>query len=1033
LVLLVCAILGPVWLPFTGPEASAGDPVIQDLGQLGLYGGCPVFVSVGDCDRDNISEAYFLSYYGGNIFQVCKNGSNWSSVDLGPVLDEKYSYGSALGVGDADDDGRCEVYAIGVSQDRHNFALCRFSKEKAGWVRSVLCNVPYNGVDIKCGDCDGDGCQELYVVEENHHIYMFSVYNKWNPVEIGAAKEYYDSGSWITPRMNSISIGDGDNDGQNEVYGAAEDNHLYRFNLSDGAWSRTDLWRPEPKTGSDEGMISVAIIDVDRDGQNEVLGASNINASVWRYYRDMQTGWWYTANVWSGAGQLDSTSMAIGDADSDGRYEIFLGIRDSFLRQNQLYELADDVEKDTWKAGVIGSLPGSIYSLAVGRGSTNSEEWALFIGAQDGHGYVFYDDHIPPRNPAVTSGTHPEPGKWYKNTNVHVCWTGTGSDISGIAGYSYIWDDCPDTIPDEKADSPATVSSVQKTLLDGDGWYFHIRTVDGSGNWNRSAAHFGPVRIDRTPPDVANVVINATDGWTNSSVVSLFVMASDPAPGSGVARMAFSHDGFSWCPWEPFAPVRAEWDLANTEYGGTGADGLMSVQVKVMDLVGNEIFAINCGSDEILVDRKGPVDLAIVINDGADFTNTTEVRLHLSGMDPEPSSGQMEMAFSNDGINWSEWEAWGPAKKWSLADGAGGSRMDGKRAVWFRSRDGAGNAGGPVSDSIVFDSAVPIVTMFNINDGAQYTNSNHVTLSIDVADPGPSSGVDRMALSRDGINWEEWEAFTWSYWELGPDEGVQTVFVTAMDGAGNVGPAANASIILDTTAPTVSIQPLPAVVPLLDFTVSWNGSDTFSGIRFYDIQYRAQGGDSSWNDWLMNTWVTSGVFLGTDGNSYCFRARAKDYAGNLGSFNDIGGGWVRVDVPRPVATINRPAEKSVVKGLCEMNGGSFHPDANLTVISVEIRVDDGPWSIVIGTSNWSWVLDSRLLLDGKHHAHVRAYDGSKYSPEVSREFTVKNAKENTDADGTPWSTFLRMMIVVVVFCAVAVLWLQARRKEQKSR
>ena len=158
-----------------------------------------------------------------------------------------------------------------------------------------------------------------------------------------------------------------------------------------------------------------------------------------------------------------------------------------------------------------------------------------------------------------------------------------------------------------------------------------------------------------------------------------------------------------------------------------------------------------------------------------------------------------------------------------------------------------------------------------------------------------------------------------------------------------------------------------------------------------------------------------------------------DNAGNLGSFYDASSGWVKVDVPSPVVMINTPAARSTIKGVFEMNGSSYHPDANLTVVSVEIRVDDGPWSVVAGTSNWSWVLDTRLLPDGKHDVHVRAYDGSKYSPEVSREFTVKNAKEKPNDNFATWSTFLRMMIVVVVFCAVAVLWLQARRKEQKSR
>ena len=1020
MVLLVAAILGPVWLQFPGPDASADEWVMRDMGACSPGYDSLQGVAIGDGDRDDRSEVYFCGEFG-YIYQYIRSGNAWSVNNLGPIFNGSSGSAYSLAVCDGDDDGGPEIYVVGY--DNGAPMLAWMKKNTIGWNRSRLCTLPGQSDKVVCGDGDNDGHREMYIACRDDHIYRYSFSGNGGLVDIGCA----------TALMWSVAVGDGDNDGRNEVYGGSWDNHLYRFSWSGNAWSRTDMGTKDSSPLTN-GMNAIAIADVDRDGKNEVYGLSQTNATPWRYDYDSASGSWRIANLGPLAPGGWALSMAIGEIDSSGKDKIYVGVYERINPGIRIYGISHDISNDTWNASVIGQIGSICYDLAIGSLAPEYEEVELFAALDEGIGYEYCHDRVPPANPAVSSDTHPEPGKWYRSVNAHVSWTDVRPDINGIAGYSFVWDHNASTIPDETIDGQATVRSYRKNLEDGDDWYFHIRTLDGSSNWNRTATHFGPVRIDKTPPDSAGVMIESDSTGINTSIVSLSVTARDPAPGSGVALMAFSNDGFFWSPWEPFAPVRAEWDLADSLYGATGTDGQMTVYFKVMDLAGNEILAKDRATDDIFVDRKGPVESGIVINDDANATNSTVVRLTLFGTDAEPSSGLADMAFSNDGIAWSDWEAWGPAKSWSLSDGAGGSTQDGKRTVWFRSRDGAGNVGKPVSDSIFLDTAAPSVLGFCINDGAPYTTGDRVSLQIDVADPEPSSKVGIMALSRDGIDWEDWEICTRvRSWDLGPDDGMQTVFLKVMDGAGNTGAAVNASIILDATAPKVSILPLPEVVSGPDFVVSWTGSDPTSGIRFYDIQYRTQNTSSDWTDWLSYMEITTAVFHGVDQNSYIFRARATDNAGNLGSFYDASSGWVKVDVPNPVVMINTPAARSTIKGVFEMNGSSYHPDANLTVVSVEIRVDDGPWSVVAGTSNWSWVLDTRLLPDGKHDVHVRAYDGSKYSPEVSREFTVKNAEKNTDAGGTPWSPFLRVMIALGVFGAVALLWFLSKRKAPKSR
>ena len=84
----------------------------------------------------------------------------------------------------------------------------------------------------------------------------------------------------------------------------------------------------------------------------------------------------------------------------------------------------------------------------------------------------------------------------------------------------------------------------------------------------------------------------------------------------------------------------------------------------------------------------------------------------------------------------------------------------------------------------------------------------------------------------------------------------------------------------DIWAPTSSIEPLPVNSPWT-FTVQWTGSDTGpAGIANFDVQV-SDGSAGAWTDWRMATQARSGSFTGIGGHTYYFRARARDYAGNV--------------------------------------------------------------------------------------------------------------------------------------------------------
>ncbi len=93
----------------------------------------------------------------------------------------------------------------------------------------------------------------------------------------------------------------------------------------------------------------------------------------------------------------------------------------------------------------------------------------------------------------------------------------------------------------------------------------------------------------------------------------------------------------------------------------------------------------------------------------------------------------------------------------------------------------------------------------------------------------------------------------------------------------------------DAAAPIGGISALPARTDASAIPVSWRAVDVGSGLLSYTVQVRDRAG-GTWTNWLTNTTLTSGHWLGQAGHSYEFRVSAVDRKGNrqpwLGSLAD---------------------------------------------------------------------------------------------------------------------------------------------------
>ncbi|HNV86833.1 MAG TPA: Ig-like domain repeat protein, partial [Candidatus Omnitrophota bacterium] len=187
---------------------------------------------------------------------------------------------------------------------------------------------------------------------------------------------------------------------------------------------------------------------------------------------------------------------------------------------------------------------------------------------------------------------------------------------------------------------------------------------------------------------------------------------------------------------------------------------------------------------------------SININSGAAYAVSPSVTLNLSGTDA--GSGMNTMSFSTDGKTWTAPAAYSATKSFTLPSG------DGKKTVYVKYFDKAGNASAVYSKSIILDTAKPTGSI-NINSGAAYAVSPSVTLNLSGTDAG--SGMNTMSFSTDGKTWTAPAAYSATKsFTLPSGDGKKTVYVKYFDKAGNASAVYSKSIILDTAKPTGSIN-----------------------------------------------------------------------------------------------------------------------------------------------------------------------------------------------------------------------------------
>ena len=393
-------------------------------------------------------------------------------------------------------------------------------------------------------------------------------------------------------------------------------------------------------------------------------------------------------NIW--IKELNSISGTAMDISGAGVDEIEISIQctkdynnwDSGAKENDYWDGSAWTAAKTWLSATgtnewsfettdVSWTTGDHYTiLSRGIDKTDNVE-------KPNQGVTFLYDAQPPENLGIFINNDDE----YTSSS-SVLLSLTADDVgSGLANMAFstdsaVWSNWEDFNTSRSFELPA--GDGKKTI------YFRVQ--DFTENIANPVAD--TIILDTTPPEDLSVVIEDNAKYANTNRVKVDVKASDKL--SGVGEISFSYDGVKWLDWGPFTQTRF------INFPGDISQGEVKIFFRAKDNVENIAEPVY---DSIILDTMPPHSLSVLINSGLTETNQTSVTLALNAADN--TSGISQISFSNDGETWTEWEEYNIAKSYVLPLG------NGKKTIYFRVRDNAGNIGGPTSSSIILNITTP--------------------------------------------------------------------------------------------------------------------------------------------------------------------------------------------------------------------------------------------------------------------------------------------------------------------------------------
>ncbi len=539
------------------------------------------------------------------------------------------------------------------------------------------------------------------------------------------------------------------------------------------------------------------------------------------------------------------------------------------------------------------------------------------LWSETAHYEIRIDTTIP--TPQLSSPSHPKHGQWYTDNVVTMTWT-TSEDISGIAGYSFIFDHAPDTVPDRELDVSKNVNTIDSTLSTDGIWYFHLIAMDNAGNVSEVVSY--PIYLD-TATLAKPVITSAThpEGqWTSEDQVGLTWHL--PTQSSSGQTNASGIEGYSFIlDHKPTTtlPDYITTDVAEISYIHL-ADGIWYFHLKAFSGAG--VWSPTAHY-EIRIDTAIPTPQLSSPSHPKRGQWYNDNRVTMTWTIGEDISGIAGYSYvwdyDPDTLPDNEFDVSGDVTTLSHATATDNKLSE--NGVWYfhlMAIDNAKNVSDPVHYNIRIDSSIPsspeiISTTHPVLKDGQWTAN--ATLELNWLAPASASGIMGYSFLIDQkpatAPADKITSAGTSYSVAHLPDGVWYFHLKAQNGAGRWSPAAHYTVRVDTESPSIAID-FPRsdawyTTPITEYY--GHAQDAMSGVDWDTLEYRY--GSIEWREfqseesdrWRDIDEIPHLYETSPDAGGLLFQVRVRDFADNVGVSEPVK---IRVDSSSPTLILTSP-------------------------------------------------------------------------------------------------------------------------------
>jgi hypothetical protein len=289
----------------------------------------------------------------------------------------------------------------------------------------------------------------------------------------------------------------------------------------------------------------------------------------------------------------------------------------------------------------------------------------------------------------------------------------------------------------------------------------------------------------------------------------------------------------------------------------------------------------------------------------------------------------------------------------------------GNKTLYAWARDAAGNISASANAGVVVDISVPVIDSFT---APPTSNSLTIALTPFIAHDNTavtSYLVNESALIPSLANpaWETTATTTYTFVSAGN----KTLYAWARDAAGNISASANAGVVIDISAPTVSLT-APAAESFLRGSFVNVAATTTDNIAVVGVQFKLDNVNLETEDTAIPFSINWNTTLAANG-AHSLTAIARDAAGNITTSSPIS---VTVDNSVPTISFLVPSNGSIVSG----SSVNISADANdnIGVIGVQYQLDNANFQVEQTVYPYLITWDTTTATSGSHSLRAIARD-----------------------------------------------------------